>query len=104
MIEVSSKSIRRDVLSPFPSYHSPCLFPTQAPDPKGRLTKRYRDADVMPLQRPSQVPGAPRAIPQARGLTFETFETLDAIAHGVSDLDPPKRSTKLVMRCSRLSR
>ena len=40
-------AFNRDWLSPFLNYHRPCLFPTEETDEKGRVQKRYRDADVM---------------------------------------------------------
>ena len=45
------------VLSPFLNYHHPCLFPTDTLDDKGRVTKRYRDHDVMTPDRESLDPG-----------------------------------------------
>ena len=44
------------VLSPFLNYHRPCLFPTDTLDDKGRVTKRYRDHDVMTPDRESLDP------------------------------------------------
>ena len=40
-------AFNRDWLSPFLNYHRPCLFPTEECDDKGRVRKRYRDADTM---------------------------------------------------------
>ena len=48
-----AESKNASVLPPFLNYHRPCLFPTDTLDDKGRVTKRYRDRDVMTPQRPS---------------------------------------------------
>ena len=46
--------------------HRPCLFPTHILDAKGRVTKRYRDSDVMTPYDKAQVPRQRRALPQPR--------------------------------------
>ena len=72
----------RDVLSPFLNFHRPCLFPGQHIDARGRVRRRYRDADVMtPYDKL-------RALPQAHTCLKPgiTFETLDAQAHAHTDL------------------
>ena len=72
----------REWLSPFLNYHRPCQFPTEAIDPKGRVRKRYRDADVMtPYEKLKSLPDAQRYL--RCGIAFEQ---LDAIAHAMSDL------------------
>ena len=70
-------------LSPFLNYHRPCLFPTDTLDAKGRVTKRYRDRDVMtPYDKLKSLDHAERFLKSG-----VTFDQLDAIAHAVSDLD-----------------
>ena len=74
-------AFNRDWLSPFLNFHRPCLFPTDTVDAKGRVRKRYRDADTMtPYEKFKSLPGAERYL--VEGLSFET---LDAQAHAVSD-------------------
>lgn len=76
-------AFNRDVLSPFLNYHRPCLFPLEETDTRGRLRKRYRDADVMtPYEKLKSLTGAEQDL--VPGLTFVQ---LDADAHAVSDLD-----------------
>ena len=75
-------AFNRDILSPFLNYHRPCLFPTGETDTKGRVRKRYRDADVMtPYEKLKSLIDAEQYL--ARGITFEQ---LDLAAHAVSDL------------------
>ena len=70
------------VLSPFLNTHRPCLFPTHILDAKGRVTKRYRDSDVMtPYDKLKSLDNAERFLNPG-----VTFDQLDAIAHAVSDL------------------
>ena len=71
------------VLSPFLNSHRPCLFPTHTLDDKGRVTKRYRDSDVMtPYDKLKSLDNAGRFLNPG-----VTFDPLDAIAHAVSDLE-----------------
>ena len=75
-------AFNRDWLSPFLNYHRPCLFPTEQRDDKGRIRKRYRDADVMtPYEKLKSLDNAEQYL--APGTAFED---LDAAAHAVSDL------------------
>ena len=37
----------QQVLSPYLNFHRPCFFPTEEVDARGRVRKRYRDADIM---------------------------------------------------------
>ena len=75
-------AFNRDWLSPFLNYHRPCLFPTEHTDAKGRVRKRYRDADVMtPYEKLKSLEDAEQYLPPGM-----TFEELDASAHAVSDL------------------
>ena len=76
-------AFNRDWLSPFLNFHRPCLFPTDTVDAKGRVRKRYRDADTMtPYEKFKSLPDAERYL--VEGLSFET---LDAQAHAVSDFE-----------------
>ena len=71
------------VLSPFLNSHRPCLFPADTLDAKGRVTKRYRDSDVMtPYDKLKSLDNAQRFLNPG-----VTFDQLDAIAHAVSDLE-----------------
>ena len=71
------------VLSPFLNSHRPCLFPTHILDAKGRVTKRYRDSDVMtPYDKLKSLDNAERFLNPG-----VTFDQLDALAHAVSDLE-----------------
>ena len=75
-------TFNRDALSPFLNYHRPCLFPTEETDEKGRVQKRYRDADVMtPYEKLKSLTDAGGHL--APGVTFEA---LDRIAYAISDL------------------
>ena len=48
-----------NILSPFLNYYRPCLYPTEIIDPKGRLRKRYRDADLAtPYEKLKSLPNA----------------------------------------------
>ena len=73
----------RQWLSPFLNHHRPCLFPTEVTDEKGRVRKRYRDADVMtPYEKLKSLDDAERYL--RPGIAFEQ---LDAVAHAMSDLE-----------------
>ena len=75
-------AFNRDALSPFLNYHRPCLFPTEETDEKGRLQKRYRDADVMtPYEKLKSLTDAGSHLAPGG-----TFEALDRIAYAISDL------------------
>ena len=75
-------AFNREWLSPFLNYHRPCLFATEECDDKGRVRKRYRDADVMtPYEKRKSLKDAEQYL--APGIAFEA---LDATAHAVSDL------------------
>ena len=75
-------AFNRQWLSPFLNYHRPCQFPTETVDGKGRVRKRYRDADVMtPYEKLKSLPDAEQYL--RAGIDFET---LDAAAHAMSDL------------------
>ena len=76
----------REWLSPFLNHHRPCLFPTEIVDGKGRVRKRYRDEDAMtPYEKLKSLPDAERYL--RPGIAFET---LDAAAHAMSDLEAAK--------------
>jgi len=75
-------AFNRDWLSPFLNYHRPCLFPTEEIDKKGRVRKRYRDADVMtPYEKLKSLTDAERYL-----VPGTAFEALDRDAEAVSDL------------------
>ena len=42
----------QQVLSPYLNSHRPCFFPVEQVDAKGRVRKRYRDADIMTPYQP----------------------------------------------------
>ena len=72
----------RQWLSPFLNDHRPCQFPTEVTDEKGRVRKRYRDANVMtPYEKLKSLDDAKQYL-----RTGIDFETLDAAAHAMSDL------------------
>jgi hypothetical protein len=69
------------VLSPYLNYHRPCHFPTEFINPKGKIRKRYRYADMMtPYEKL-------KSLPDAAGYLRPgvTFDRLDAIARAQSD-------------------
>ena len=73
-------------LSPFLNFHRPCLFPVEVEDGKGRVRRRYRDADVAtPYERL-------RSLPDAEGWLRPgvTFGQLDAQALERTDLEAAK--------------
>ena len=75
-------AFNHNTLSPFLNYHRPWLFPTEDIDPKGRLRKRYRDADLAtPYEKFKSLPDAARFLKPAA-----TFAQLDAQAYALSDL------------------
>ena len=75
-------AFNRDWLSPFLNYHRPCLFPTEECDDKGRVRKRYRDADTMtPYDKFKSLDDAEQYL--LPGVTFEQF---DNAALAVSDV------------------
>ena len=73
----------QNVLSPYLNYHRPCFFPSEVVDAKGRVRKRYRDADIMtPYEK---LKSLPRAADYLNDGT--TFEQLDKVAFQQSDND-----------------
>ena len=75
-------AFNRDWLSPFLNYHRPCLFPTEECDDKGRVRKRYRDADTMtPYDKFKSLDDVEQYL-----LPGVTFEQLDNAALAVSDV------------------
>ena len=49
----------QNVLSPYLNFHRPCFFPSTVVHAKGRVRKRYRDADIMtPYEKLTSLPGA----------------------------------------------
>ena len=75
------------VLSPYLNFHRPCFFPTEQLDPKGRLRKRYRYADMMtPYDKLKSLPEADQYLKP--GISFQR---LDAIAYALSDNEAARR-------------
>ena len=75
-----------NTLSPFLNYHRPCLFPTEEIDPKGRLRKRYRDANLAtPYEKLKSLPNASGFLKPG-----VSFAQLDAQAYAISDLNAAK--------------
>lgn len=78
------------VLSPYLNFHRPCLFPTDTVDPRGKVIKRYRYADVMtPYEKLKSLPNAETYLKP--GLSFKT---LNDIAYAISDNEAAKQLTK----------
>ena len=71
----------QQVLSPHLNFHRPCFFPVEQVDAKGRVRKRYRDADIMtPYEKLKSLPGAAACLTPGT-----TFAQLDAVAAALSD-------------------
>ena len=69
------------VLSPYLNFHRPCFFPSETVDAKGRIRKRYRDADIMtPYEKLQSLPNADASLKPGT-----TFAQLDAVASALSD-------------------
>ena len=85
------------VLSPFLNTHRPCLFPTHILDAKGRVTKRYRDSDVMtPYDKLKSLDNAERFLNP--GVSPSTSSTPSPTPSATSR--PPTRSTMPATPCS----
>ena len=84
-------------LSPFLNYHRPCLFPTDTLDDKGRVTKRYRDRDVMTPQRPSS---SPSTTPSASSNPASPSTSSTPSPTPSATSTPPTRSTTPATHCS----
>lgn len=77
----------QQVLSPYLNFHRPCYFPTEVLDAKGRVRKRYRQADLMtPYDKLKSLPDAERYLKDG-----VTFEQLDATAFALSDNEAAER-------------
>ena len=75
------------VLSPYLNFHRPCHFPTEFADPKGKIRKRYRYADMMtPYEKLKSLPEASTYLKPG-----VTFKQLDEIASECSDNEAAKR-------------
>ena len=73
----------QQVLSPYLNFHRPCFFPTEQVDARGRVRKRYRDADIMtPYEKLKSLPDAAACLKPGT-----TFAKLDAVAVAMSDND-----------------
>ena len=71
----------QQVLSPYLNFHRPCFFPTEQVDARGRVRKRYRDADIMtPYEKLKSLPDAAACLKPGT-----TFAKLDAVAVAMSD-------------------
>ncbi len=71
----------QNVLSPYLNFHRPCFFPVEEVDAKGRIRKRYRYAHMMtPYEKLKSLPHAAQHLKAG-----VTFDSLDAIAHALSD-------------------
>lgn len=70
-------------LSPYLNFHRPCFFPTEEVDPKGRVRKRYRYAQMMtPYDKLKALPDAAAFLKPG-----VTLDALDAVAYAISDND-----------------
>ena len=66
----------QQVLSPYLNFHRPCFFPTEQVDARGRVRKRYRDADIMtPYEKLKSLPNAAACLKPGT-----TFGKLAAVA------------------------
>ncbi len=66
---------------PYLNFHRPCFFPTEQVDARGRVRKRYRDADIMtPYEKLKSLPDAAACLKPGT-----TFAKLDAVAFAMSD-------------------
>ena len=73
----------QQVLSPYLNFHRPCLFPVEAVDAKGRVRKRYPQANVMtPYEKLKSLPDAAACLKPGT-----SFDVLDAVAAEMSDND-----------------
>ena len=73
----------QQVLSPYLNFHRPCFFPTEQVDARGRVRKRYRDADIMtPYEKLKSLPDAAACLKPGT-----TFAKLDAVAVAVAMSD-----------------
>ena len=71
----------QQVLSPYLNFHRPCFFPTEQVDARGRVRKRYRDADIMtPYEKLKSLPNAAACLKPGT-----TFGKLAAVAVAMSD-------------------
>jgi len=71
----------QNVLPPYLNFHRPCFFPSEEVDDKDRIRKRYRyDQMMTPYEKLKSLPEAVQHLKP--GITFET---LDDIAHAMSD-------------------
>ena len=71
----------QQVLSPYLNFHRPCFFPTEQVDARGRVRKRYRDADIMtPYEKLKSLPDAAACLKPGT-----TFAKLAAVAVAMSD-------------------
>ena len=77
----------REVLSPYLNYHRPCWFASEELDGKGRVRRRYRQADLMtPYEKLKTLPEAASYLREG-----VDFAQLDAEAHAMSDNEAARR-------------
>ena len=77
----------REVLSPYLNYHRPCWFASEELDGKGRVRRRYRQADLMtPYEKLKTLPEAASYLREG-----VDFAQLDAEAHAMSDNEAAQR-------------
>ena len=77
----------RDVLSPFPIFHRPCLFPEPRTDARGKTRRHYPASLVAtPYEALKRLPGAARFLKPG-----VTFEQLDAEARAETDIEAAGR-------------
>ena len=88
-------AFNQQFLSPYLNFHRPCFFPSEEVDAKGRVRKRYRDADIMtPYEKLKSLPNAAACLKPGT-----TFAELDAAASATSDNEAHAPSTRLATAC-----
>ena len=88
-VPLQVNAFTQQVLSPYLNFHRPCFFffPTEEVDRKGRVRKRYRDADIMtPYEKLKSLPDAAACLKPGT-----TFAKLDAVAFAMSDNEAAAR-------------
>jgi hypothetical protein len=78
-------------LNPYLNFHRPCLFATETQDARGKINKRYLQQDIMtPFDKLTAVLNS---APQPSSLLKPgiTLDSLDAIAHAMTDNQAAER-------------
>ena len=84
---VDVNEFNQNHLNPYINYHRPCYFPKMTVDAKGKERKKYYYEDIAtPYDKLKSLPLAASHLKS--GLSFET---LDQIAHAVSDSEAARR-------------